>query len=129
MAVRILIFDDEEDILEVFRLILEPEGFEVHLFSHPFTDIQEIERLAPDLIILDLVMDHQQGGELMLQSLKQYPPTASIPLILCTAATQGESYLDLQSSQIQLLEKPFDMDELLRLVHCSLPASSPNQQQ
>ncbi|MBO0778313.1 MAG: response regulator [Ktedonobacteraceae bacterium] len=128
MTARILVLDDEEDILEVFRLILEPEGYEVHVAQQVFDDLADIERLAPDLIILDLVIGSQQDGHQMLLRLKQHPATASIPLILCTAMQNGTSEHEEELNKIPRLEKPFDVDELLRMIK-QLLSSSPSPQQ
>lgn len=126
MAARILVIDDEADILEMFRLIFEAEGYEVLIASSAYEDAKEVERLAPDLIILDVVIGHQRVGWQMLKDLKDYPPTASIPLILCTAAEQGaqEHQEAAQAQNIPIVHKPFDIDDLLETVRLFLPISA-----
>ena len=58
-----------------------------------------------------------------------YPPTKDIPVILCTAALSEmrEQEETLRQKKIPVLYKPFDMDELLKLVHQILPAPSLDQ--
>jgi CheY-like chemotaxis protein len=123
MKARILVFDDDEDILEVFRWLLDAEGYEVHAHPAILQDPVDVEQLEPDLVILDLVMGDYKEGLLMLERMKQYPPTASIPVILCTAMLNGipEGYAFLQN--VLLVEKPFDVEEFLELVRTQL--SSP----
>jgi DNA-binding response OmpR family regulator len=117
MSTRIIVIDDDADILELFSITLQDEGYEVHLREFIFEDPAEAEHLAPNLIIVDLLLGYQQNGWGFLQRLKSHPPTASIPLILCTAArltSEQESYLQQQG--IPIMFKPFELDELHQLV-------------
>ena len=118
MAARIVIIDDNKDILELFLDILRIEGYEVHLRELIFEDLADVVQLAPHLIILDLLLGSQGEGWEFLQKLKSHPLTASIPLILCTAAQltpEQQSYV--QQLDIPILFKPFDLDELHKLMH------------
>src|SRR5579875_1451151 len=119
---RILVVNDTQEILELFRLLLEDEGYEVMLSSFPIQKVTEIEQMHPDLIILDLVFGDQKSGWQMLQMLKMWNSTASIPIIVCTAATQlvreQEGYL--VSKGVHVVYKPFDIDELLAAVKQAL---------
>ncbi|GHO47794.1 response regulator [Ktedonospora formicarum] len=116
---RILVVNDTQSILEMFREILEFEGFEVILSSFPLQKVQEIEHIQPDLIILDFIFGAQKIGWQMLQLLKMHHPTARIPVIVCTAAInevqEQEGYLVSQG--IQILYKPFDIDLLLETIN------------
>ncbi len=119
---RILVVNDTQEILELFRLLLEDEGYEVMLSSFPIQKVTEIEQMHPDLIILDFVFGDQKSGWQMLQMLKMWSSTASIPIIVCTAATQlvreQEGYL--VSKGVHVVYKPFDIDELLAAVKQAL---------
>src|SRR5579883_1368745 len=112
---RILVVNDTQEILELFRLLLEDEGYEVMLSSFPIQKVTEIEQMHPDLIILDFVFGDQKSGWQMLQMLKMWNSTASIPIIVCTAATQlvreQEGYL--VSKGVHVVYKPFDIDQLI----------------
>lgn len=55
MAARILVINDTQEILELFRILLEEEGYEVILSGFPIQQISDFELIKPDLIILDLV--------------------------------------------------------------------------
>ena len=117
MAARIVIIDDDEDILELFSDILQAEGYEVHLRTLIFEDLADVEHLAPQLIIIDLFLGHRREGWEFLQRLKSHLPTAPIPLILCTAAqVTPEQQSSMQQQGIPILFKPFDLDELHQLV-------------
>ncbi len=122
MAVRILVVNDDQDILDVFKTVLEDEGYEAILYRYLITDLSEIAQLNPDLIILDLMFDHQNLGWNLLQKLRMFPNTASIPVILCTAASRQvmEQVEYLKSKEIPIIFKPFDLDELLQAIHQQL---------
>ena len=115
MAPRILVVNDTQEILELFRMLLEEEGYEVVLSGFPIQQISDVEQIHPDLIILDFVFGDKKSGWQMLQMLKMQRSTASIPVIVCTAALdmvrEQEGYLVSQG--IHVVFKPFDIDHLL----------------
>jgi CheY-like chemotaxis protein len=123
-AKRILVVNDTQEILQLFREILTDEGYEPILYSYAIQDLAEIESAKPDLIILDYMFDEEQIGWQLLQKLKMYRPTASIPVIICTTAVQKVRELEgyLQSKAIGLVAKPFDIDDLLRAIEQALQA-------
>jgi DNA-binding response OmpR family regulator len=119
MKSRILVVNDTQEILELFRMLLEEEeGYDVVLSGFPIQQVKEIEHIKPDLIILDLVLGDEKTGMQMLQMLKMQRSTAAIPVLVCTAALQivreQEGYLVSQG--VHVVYKPFDIDELLTTV-------------
>lgn len=122
MGIRILVINDTQEILEMFRMLLEDEGYEVILSSFPMQKIQEIEEINPQLIILDFIFGERKLGWQMLQLLKMQRSTAKIPIIICTAAESAvrdqEGYLVSQG--IQIVYKPFDIDVLLLAIKRAL---------
>lgn len=118
MAARILVVNDTQEILELFRMLLEEEGYEVVLAGFPIQQISDIEQIKPDLIILDFVFGDQKTGWQMLQMLKMKRSTAVIPVIVCTAALdlvrEQEGYLVSQG--VHVVFKPFDIDHLSEVV-------------
>lgn len=119
---RILVINDTQELLEMFRLLLEQEDHEVVLSGLPILKVSEVEQIRPDLIILDIIFGDQKTGWQMLQMLKMKRSTASIPIIVCTAALrevqEQEGYLISQG--IRVLYKPFDIDNLLTLIDQAL---------
>jgi DNA-binding response OmpR family regulator len=116
MAARILVVNDTQEILELFRMLLEEqEGYDVVLSGFPIQQVKEIEHIKPDLIILDLVLGDEKTGMQMLQMLKMQRSTATIPVLVCTAALkivrEQEGYLVSQG--VHVVYKPFDIDDLL----------------
>jgi len=126
MAVRILVINDTQEILELFREILEMDGYESILYSQAILDMAEIERIRPDLIILDYIFGGEKIGWQMLQKLKMRRATAKIPIIVCTAASREVRDIEgfLQMKGITLVPKPFDIDDLLRAVKHTLQTSA-----
>jgi two-component system response regulator HydG len=128
MPAHILVIDDDQSILELFRLILEPEGYQVTLSKSAFEDVQEVEQLKPNLIIMDFKLGRHEDGFLLLQKIKMYRPTKDIPIMLCTAAVDivVEQENVLREKGIPILYKPFDVDELLMVVERLLNTSPPS---
>src|SRR5947209_4005035 len=126
MPTRILVMNDTQEILDTFRVLLEEQGYEAVLSSYPFQKISEVERIKPDLIILDFLFGAQKFGWQMLQLLKMQRATRAIPIIVCTAAEQSvheqEGYLVSQG--VRVIYKPFDINLLLTLIKDVLEAGS-----
>lgn len=124
MAPRILVINDTQEILELFRDILEDEGYEVVLYSFAITDMREIERIKPDLIIADYLFGGERTGWQLIQKLKMRRATAKIPVVICTAATMQVREIEgyLQAQGIALVPKPFDIDDLLVTIKRALLA-------
>lgn len=121
MPARIMILDDDEDILELLAIVLQEEGYEVHKSNLIFQDIADVERFVPDLMLVDLFMGHAQAGWEFLQQLKTHPSTVKIPLILCTAATlTPEQVRFTQRHGTPIVYKPFDLDDLNQRVRKSI---------
>ena len=115
MTQRILVVNDTQEILELFRMILEGEGYDAILSGFPIQQIHDVEEINPDLIILDFVFGDQKLGWQMLQMLKMQRSTESIPIIVCTAALDmvREQEGFLVSQGIHVIYKPFDIDHLI----------------
>jgi CheY-like chemotaxis protein len=117
MAPRpVLVVDDDPDIRETLRFVLEDAGFPVYCAENGKEALEVLaaaERL-PGLILLDLMMPVMSGDE-MLRALKAVHALAQIPVTIVTAS--GAPMPPLASG---LLKKPVDLDVLLRIVdkHC-----------
>ncbi len=122
MPPRIMVVDDTQEILELFRELLEEEGYEVVLYTFAIQDLAEVERVEPDLIILDHIFGEAKHGWQMLQKLKMRRSTESIPVVVCTtevkAVKEMEGYLTAHGVGVVL--KPFRIDDLLSTVRLAL---------
>ncbi len=119
---RILVIDDTQEILDLFHEILTDEGFDVVLSAYVFQEMADVERVNPDLIILDTMFGEEKLGWQMLQKLKMRASTASIPVILCSAALLSAQELEghLMTKGVSVVIKPFDIDELIEAVKAAL---------
>lgn len=127
MARRILVIDDDDGILEMYRLLLALEGYDVHLSTSIYQNLKDIDTLHLDLIILDFKFGRHLDRSEFLHQLKMYPPTAALPVIVCTAATREideQEKSSLQAKGIPLVFKPFDIDDLLRTIQQVLEESA-----
>lgn len=122
MAARIMVINDTQEILELFDELLKEEGYEVLLYSQAIQDTTQIERLKPDLIIIDYIIGGEKIGWQMVQKLRMRRATAKIPLIICTAAIKEVREIEgfLRMKGIGLVPKPFDIDDLLEAVQTAL---------
>ena len=122
MVARIMVVDDTQEILELFREILEDEGYEVHLHAFAVRDLAEIERVAPDLLILDFIMTDERSGWQLLQKLKMRPATAALPVVACTGALRQVEELEghLKAMGVEVVLKPFHIEGLLGAVRRAL---------
>jgi DNA-binding response OmpR family regulator len=86
-----------------------------------FEQVAEVERLQPNLILLDVVFQERQAGWNFLQKLKRH----EIPVVICTTAQfeVQEQETTLAQKGIPVLDKPFDLDALLHVVKQTLAST------
>lgn len=119
---RILVVDDNEDILEVLQLILEDFDYEVVTLSDGHLLFDKIKEQRPDLILLDIMIGNMDGRELC-RDVKSQKETHTIPVILISASHNLSELLKQGSAPNDFLAKPFDISELLDKIHMQLPAA------
>ena len=84
---KILVVDDEMDILEIIRHALNKEGFEVHIAANGFQALEQTRKIKPDLILMDVMMPVMDGMEACRQ-LKEDSDTQNIPIVFLTARSE-----------------------------------------
>ena len=104
---RIMIVDDENDIVELIRFVLEREGHEVFSASNGRQALEKVVQINPDLIISDIMMP-EMDGYTMNTRLQAMDETRSIPVIILTAKGQMRDLFVLGSNVVSFMEKPFD---------------------
>ena len=115
---HILVINDTVAILELFRTLLEEEGYRVSTDDFSVDMLPMLERVKadlPDLIVLDfIVMDEGKGWQ-FLQVLKMDRQTRAIPVVACTAAAKmaEELHVHLDDMGVGVVLKPFDIDIVL----------------
>ncbi len=115
---HILVINDTQEILDLFRMILEEEGYQVTVLGFAVEDLRKIIDIAPDLVILDLVFDREYFGWQTLQKMKMHRETEKIPVLICTAEIRKAQEIQgyLTEKGVGMLLKPFDIDELISQV-------------
>ena len=112
---HILVVNDTEEILDLFRDIVEGLGHRMTAWSFSPDDLAKVTEIEPDLVILDLMLGPTElQGWALLQKLRMSPPTQNIPVIVCTAATnwvrEQEGWLAANATKVVL--KPFTVQHL-----------------
>ena len=112
---HVVVINDEQDLLVLFRELLEGEGYRVSTLTYPTADLADLQILAPDLVILDMLFGGEDRGWQFLQHLRLTRATAQFPVIVCTAAVRlvrdAQDYL--AGMGIGVILKPFDIDPFL----------------
>lgn len=118
----ILVIDDNAEILNLFRELLEAEGFRVLLSAYTLRQLDTIIAEKPDLVLLDLTVGREFSGWETLEMMRMHPATAKIPVIICTAELQRVSIIQgyLTEHGVTVLLKPFESPLLLAAVHVAL---------
>ncbi|MES2664143.1 MAG: response regulator [Pseudomonadota bacterium] len=115
---HILCIDDEEDILEVAKMCLEiAGGFTVSTLNSGAEALKQVEKIKPDLILLDVMMPIMDGPS-TLKNLKKIHALIATPIVFMTARVQPteiQQYLDLGANAV--VPKPFDPMTLSPLIN------------
>ncbi len=120
MAQRILIVDDEKDILQMLEYNLKNEGFWVSCAQDGKEALQKIKEQGPDLVILDLMLPEIDGLE-VCKILKKDPRTAHLPIIMLTAKSQEvDKIVGLELGADDYITKPFSLRELIARIKAVL---------
>jgi diguanylate cyclase (GGDEF)-like protein len=123
MSERILVVDDDPDILQFVRMNLELDGFRVDTAEGGQSALEQAAAQPPDLMLLDIMMP-EIDGLTVLRRMRSDPPTANIPVIILTARSLAEDRvkgLDLGADDY--ITKPFDLEELVARVRTVLRRS------
>ena len=113
---KILIIDDEKDLVKALSIRLESEDFEVDTSFDGFDGLNKARTVRPDLIILDLMLPKINGFKIA-RLLKFDDNYKHIPIIMLTARTEeGDKELGKKTGCDTYLTKPHNDDELLKVV-------------
>lgn len=113
MAKKILLVEDEEDILKTLELILTKEGFSVVTAQDGVIALNKLHEETFDLIILDLMLPKWDGFKLC-KMVKQDKRQKDTPVIVLTAkAQESDRKMCLESGVEEYMTKPFDPDILI----------------
>jgi len=122
MTTRIMVINNSDNILAMFRKILEVEDCEVFLQLFLNSDLRDVRRIQPDLIILDYYVGREGVGWEFLQLLKMEDTTAAVPVLVCTTAVKLVQEIAgyLATKRVSVLRKPFESADLVKAVQYAL---------
>jgi CheY-like chemotaxis protein len=111
---RVLVIDDDLSIREAMELALTEEGYDVRVAPDGATGLSLIEEWQPTVILLDLKMPGMDGWK--FAEAYRRGPAPRAPVVVLTAADDAEGWAP-QIGASAVLPKPFDLTELLDVVH------------
>lgn len=112
----ILIIEDESNILEALSFILSRAGWDVRGHGKGTTAVEEVERIAPDMLILDVMLPGRSGFDI-LRDLRARVETRQLPVLMLTAKGQAKDREHAMALGANgFLTKPFSNAELLEVV-------------
>ena len=128
---KVLVIDDDQDILDTTRLFLESRGYEVLTAPGAEEGTRQLEDGRPDVVVLDVMMPHGTEGFTWLQNLRHHkdPALRELPVIVLSSihdttrmrfhegdADESGSYLPAQA----FIDKPIDPDKLVAKIEAVL---------
>jgi two-component system alkaline phosphatase synthesis response regulator PhoP len=117
---KILVVDDEKDIVELLSYNLKKEGFSVIDAFDGESALSQVKNHRPDLIILDLMLPKMSGFD-VCRNLRRNPETARIPMIMLTArGEEMDKIIGLEIGADDYVTKPFSVKELIARVRSLL---------
>ena len=115
MKKTILIFDDDEEILLLCRIILKKYDYNVQTFLHCNDILADVMRLNPDLILMDLWIP-EMGGEKAVKILKIHEDTKHIPIFLFSANADIKEICEKVNAS-GYITKPFDLKTFIEVIN------------
>lgn len=113
MGKRIMILEDDEELLKFEEIILMEEGYNVIPLNH-YLSLEYLIEFLPEIILLDVRLGDGYG-HLLCKELKNNPNTVNIPVILISGSTNLKE-LSEEYKANSFLSKPFDINDLVELV-------------
>jgi CheY-like chemotaxis protein len=120
---KILIIEDTAIFREIIKEILELENFQTILAENGKVGVEMAIAELPDLILSDIIMP-EMDGERVMETLKQYPQTANIPVIFLTVKMLPKDDDRGLEPGVDYLTKPFTCHELLKAIEIKLDRST-----
>jgi CheY-like chemotaxis protein len=111
---KILIFDDDEDIVSICQFVLEGQGWNVYAFTDCNDPVSKVESIMPDVILMDNWIP-DDGGIITTQKLKASTHLKHIPVIYFSANGDIKALAE-EAGADAYLSKPFDLDNLEKII-------------
>ncbi|HWP84840.1 MAG TPA: response regulator transcription factor [Terriglobia bacterium] len=124
---RVLIIEDDKDIVELVRYNLEKEGFRVIAADDGVAGLAQAKKSPPDLVILDLMLPRLPGLEIC-KELRRNPSLPRVPILMLTArGEEADRVVGLEMGADDYVTKPFSPRELVARVKALLRRSGPQE--
>ncbi|MCL5962323.1 MAG: response regulator, partial [Chloroflexi bacterium] len=115
---RIVVADDDPYVLDLVKMILEPEGFSVQSASNGQEALTEIAQQRPDIALLDVMMPVMDGVR-CCRELRKNPETSKIPVVVMSAgANLSKTAKEIGANGF--IAKPFSIDDLIAILQRQL---------
>jgi len=115
MSKKLLICDDDRDIVEMLEIVLDESGYEIITETDSKRVLELISNIRPQLVLMDLWMPVISGDEI-LKRMRKDKNISSIPVVIMSAAQDGKA-VALKAGANGYIPKPFDIDRLLQRVN------------
>jgi DNA-binding response OmpR family regulator len=115
---KIVIFDDDEDIVSICKFILEEIGWEVFTFPDCINPLEKVGQIMPDIILMDNWLP-DLGGVVTTQILKNVEEFKNIPIIFFSANNDIQTIAETAGADA-FLPKPFDVSDLEKIINAHL---------
>ena len=123
MTRRILIVDDEPNIVTSLEFLMRGSSYEVRVARNGEEALRRAESFRPDLVLLDVMMPQRSGFE-VCQKIRENPALRDVKIIMLTAkGSNAERDRGLNFGANAYVTKPFSTNELMNTVRALLPAS------
>ncbi len=125
MVKRILIIEDDRDIVELVRYNLTSEGFEVNAAGDGILGLAQLRKVPPDLLLLDLMLPKMTGLEIC-KEIRRDPALNRLPILMVTArGEEADRVVGLEMGADDYVTKPFSPRELVARVKALLRRTEP----
>lgn len=122
---KVLMIDDDVDMLDMYEPVLKQAGYDVRTLPGSENAIKVFKEFRPDVVFVDLAMEHFDSGFVVCHRLKQLPEAQDVPVIILTAAghetgIRFSTATDEESKWIKAddyLEKPISSRDLLQYLN------------
>lgn len=116
MGRRVLLVEDEVNIVEAIRFLLSREGWQVHTHENGADANDVIRELRPDLVVLDVMLPGKNGFDILAE-LRAQEETADLPVLMLTARGQSRDREMAENAGVsRFMTKPFSNAEVLTAV-------------
>jgi len=129
---RVLVVDDESDVVETIKFSLEQEGFEVLTAYDGYEALDAVRVEEPDLLVLDVMLPKENGyrvSRFIKEDVKSGKLSKNIAVLLLTGRRldndpeREATFMDFSQADL-MMYKPFDIDELIKNIHGLLSSST-----